>query len=81
MGESFSVADLTAAALLYPLVRPPEAYVTIDRMPEPVERLRAQLRERRGYRWVEETFRRHRRSAEAPGGAGDAVPAPSEVGR
>jgi len=34
-------------------------------MPEPVERLRAQLRERRGYRWVEETFRRHRRSAEA----------------
>src|SRR5437764_687453 len=64
-----------------PLVRPPEAYVTIDRMPEPVERLRAQLRERRGYRWVEETFRRHRRSAEAPGGAGDAVPAPSEVGR
>jgi hypothetical protein len=40
VGESFSVADLTAAALLYPLVRPPEAYVTIDRMPEPVERLR-----------------------------------------
>src|SRR5258706_291983 len=69
VGESFSVADLTAAALLYPLVRPPEAYVTIDRMPEPVERLRAQLRERRGYRWVEETFRRHRRSAEAPSGA------------
>src|SRR5207244_2177797 len=81
VGESFSVADLTAAALLYPLVRPPEAYVTIDRMPEPVERLRAQLRERRGYRWVEETFRRHRRSAEAPSGAADAVPAPSEVGR
>lgn len=60
VGESFSVADLTAAALLYPLVRPPEAYVTIARMPEPVERLRAQLRERRGYRWVQETFRRHR---------------------
>ena len=81
VGESFSVADLTAAALLYPLVRPPEAYVTIDRMPEPVERLRAQLRERRGYRWVEETFRRHRRSAEAPSDAGHAVPAPSDVGR
>ena len=81
VGESFSVADLTAAALLYPLVRPPEADVTIDRMPEPVERLRAQLRESRGYRWVEETFRRHRRSAEAPSGPGDAVPVPSEVGR
>ncbi|MHB1834997.1 MAG: glutathione S-transferase family protein [Solirubrobacteraceae bacterium] len=60
VGDSFSVADLTAAALLYPLVRPPEAFVTIDHMPEPVEQLRAQLRERRGYRWVEETFRRHR---------------------
>ena len=69
VGESFSVADLTAAALLYPLVRPPEAYVAIDRMPEPVEQLRAQLRERRGYRWVEETFRRHR-PTKVPGSAG-----------
>lgn len=68
VGETFGVADLTAAALLYPLVRPPEAYVTIERMPESVERLRAELRERRGYRWVEEMFRRHRRppSADAP---------------
>jgi glutathione S-transferase len=81
VGESFSVADLTAAALLYPLVRPPEAYVTIDRMPEPVERLQAHLRERRGYRWVEETFRRHRRPAEAPRVAGAEVPAPSAVTR
>lgn len=79
VGESFTVADLTAAALLYPLVRPPEAYVTIDRMPEPVERLRAQLRARRGYRWVEETFRRHRRPAKAPASAGDDVPASSEI--
>lgn len=80
-GESFSVADLTAAALLYPLVRPPEASVTIDRMPEPVERLRTQLRERRGYRWVEQTFRRHRRATEASRGAGTDMPAPSEVVR
>lgn len=79
VGESFSVADLTAAALLYPLVLPAEAHVTIDRMPEPVERLRAQLRERQGYRWVEEMFRRHRRPAQAPRGAGDEVPAPSEI--
>jgi glutathione S-transferase len=60
VGDTFGVADLTAASLLYPLVRPPEALVTIERMPEPVERLRAELRERRGYRWVEEMFRRHR---------------------
>ena len=50
-------------------------------MPEPVEQLRARLRERRGYRWVEEMFRRHRRPAQASHGAGDAVPAPSEVAR
>lgn len=60
-GDAFSVADLTAAALLYPLVRPPEATMTIARMPEPVEALQAQLRTRRGYRWVEEMFSRHRR--------------------
>ena len=81
VGESFSAADLTAAALLYPLVRPPEAYVTIERMPEPVERLRAQLRERRGYRWVEEMFRRHRHPLEPPRGAGTEGSAPSEVAR
>jgi glutathione S-transferase len=62
-GDAFSVADLTAGALLYPLVRPPEATVTIARMPEPVETLQAQLRTRRGYRWIEEMFRRHRRPA------------------
>lgn len=81
VGESFSVADLTAAALLYPLVRPPEAYVTIDHMPEPVEQLRAQMRERRGYRWVEEMFRRHRPPAEASRGTGTEVPTQSEVQR
>jgi glutathione S-transferase len=62
-GGGFSVADLTAAALLYPLVRPPEATMTIARMPEPVETLRGQLSARRGYGWVEEMFRRHRRPA------------------
>lgn len=60
-GGSFGVADLTAASLLYPIVLPPEAFLTVDRMPEPVERLRAEFRDRRGFRWVEEMFRRHRR--------------------
>lgn len=60
VGESFTVADLTAASLFYPVVRPLESYVTIERMPDPVERLREQLRERRGYQWVEEMYRRHR---------------------
>lgn len=61
VGETFGVADLTAASLFYPLVLPPEAYLTVDRMPEGVEQLRADLRGRRGYRWIEEMFRRHRR--------------------
>ncbi|MBO0768129.1 MAG: glutathione S-transferase family protein [Solirubrobacterales bacterium] len=67
-GGRFSVADLTAAALFYPLVLPPEATVVLDGMPEPVERLRAELRERRGYRWVEQMFRWHRRPIAAAAG-------------
>jgi hypothetical protein len=48
-------------------------------MPEPVERLRAQLRDRPGYQWVEEMFRRHRRPAEAARGAEDEVPTSSDI--
>lgn len=61
VGGAFSVADLTAAALLYPLVQPPQADVSLARMPEPVERLRTELSDRRAYLWVEEMFRHHRR--------------------
>ena len=61
----FSVADLTAAALFYPLVLPPEGPRLLEDLPEPLERFAASLRERRGYRWVAEMFRRHRRSAAA----------------
>ena len=60
-----TVADLTAASLFYPLVRPPEAPAVVDAMPEPFERFRATLEGRPGYAWVRETFRRHRR-ARAP---------------
>ena len=65
VGDRFSVADLTAAALLYPLVLPPEAPRLVRAMPEPFERFRAPLKQRRAYRWVEEMFRRHRRPAGA----------------
>ncbi len=78
-GETFSVADLTAAALLYPLVLPPEGYLTVERMPEPVEQLRTQLRERRGYRWVDEMFRRHRRPSGALRAQAKRVPAADEM--
>ena len=60
VGDRFSVADLTAAALFYPLVLPAEGPHVLDQPPPAMERFRQPLKERRGYRWVEETFRRHR---------------------
>lgn len=60
VGSRFTVADLSAAALFAPLVVPPESPYAVIHMPEPYERFRASLRERRGYRWVEEMFHRHR---------------------
>jgi glutathione S-transferase len=59
VGERFSVADLTAAALFYPLVLPPEGPRQYT-LPETFTRFRKRLTERRGFRWVEEMFRRHR---------------------
>ena len=61
VGGRFTIADLTAAALFYPVVLPPEAPQLPGELPQPYERFRASVRGRRGYRWVEEMFRRHRR--------------------
>jgi len=60
VGDRFTVADLTAAALFYPLVLPPEG-PTLPPVPDAYERFREPLKERRGYRWVQEMFRRHRK--------------------
>jgi glutathione S-transferase len=64
VGDSFSVADLTAAALFYPLVLPEGGPVPTD-MPAPkgMERFRAPLKDRPGYRWVQQTYERHRQPA------------------
>ena len=61
VGDSLSVADVTAASLFYPLVVPPEGPLSAD-LPTPpaLDRFRESLSDRRGYRWVEDTFRRHR---------------------
>jgi glutathione S-transferase len=59
-GDGFTVADLTAAALLYPLVLPAEG-PRLNARPATLASFRQSLAERRAFRWVEETFRRHRR--------------------
>ena len=61
VGDRFSVADLTAAALCSPLVAPPE-FPCLPRgpMPEPMARARESVAARPGVRWVLEMYRRHR---------------------
>jgi glutathione S-transferase len=83
VGGRFTVADLTAAALLFPVVLPPQAPLQATSLPEPYERFRATLAERRGFRWVQEIFERHRHpgaskgAANADRGAAGAVPTTS----
>lgn len=61
VGDSLSVADITAASLFYPVVLPPEGPLDPD-LPRPpaLERFRQSLADRRGFKWVQETFRKHR---------------------
>ena len=64
VGDRFTVADLTASALFYPLVLPPEG----PQLPDPpagYESFRAPLADRPGYRWVERMFREHRKPVRA----------------
>ena len=63
VGDRFTVADLTAAALLYPIVLPPEAPRMPDQLPAAYEAFRDTFRGRRAWTWVEEMFRRHRAGA------------------
>ncbi|HEY8001002.1 MAG: glutathione S-transferase family protein [Vicinamibacteria bacterium] len=60
VGEAFSVADLTAASLLYPVVNPPEGPRIIPDGNPALEQFFGPLRERPGGRWVSEMFARHR---------------------
>ena len=68
VGDRFSVADLTAAALLSPLVQPPEFSYPLPAWPAgALAAFRASVASRPAFRWVEEMYRRHRgRSAEVP---------------
>jgi glutathione S-transferase len=66
VGDAFSVADLTGAALVTPLVRPPEReYLPRTPFPEPLASFCHELTARPAGQWVLETFRRHRRASAA----------------
>jgi glutathione S-transferase len=60
--DRFGVADLTAAALFYPLVLPPEGPDLGD-PPEGFQRFRQPLEDRPGFQWVAGVYRTHRRPA------------------
>jgi glutathione S-transferase len=58
VGDSFSVADLTAAALLYPLAMPAEVQYSYPQLPD-----WGQLRSQAAHpatEWIREMYRRHR---------------------
>ncbi len=61
-GECFSVADLTAAALLAPLVRPPELEYPVreELLPHEALEYHAKHAGRESFAWVREMYRRHR---------------------
>jgi glutathione S-transferase len=66
VGESFTVADLTAASLFYPLALPEEGPIPPGQpSARGFEAFREPLLERRGVTWVTETFRHHRKPAKA----------------
>jgi glutathione S-transferase len=73
VGGRFTVADLSAAALLYPVVLPPEGPVPLELMPAGWRRFRAELEDRRGFVWVQEMFARHRHPGAAAEPAAKAV--------
>lgn len=61
VGDSFSVADLTAAALLAPIVRPKGTiWAGIGDLPTPVEGFLRQFEGHEAVAWVHEMYARHR---------------------
>lgn len=65
VGDSFTIADLSAAALFLPVVIPPEGPV-VPPIGGEYEEWRLAQRDRPGYRWVERMFSRHRGDARRP---------------
>jgi glutathione S-transferase len=60
VGDRFSVADLTAAAMLTPVLAPPERPYAPNKVLPPVLEVREELEGRAGGAWVAEMYARHR---------------------
>jgi glutathione S-transferase len=63
VGDSFTVADLTAASILALVVVPPEfPYTKLHPSERAMEfrEFRVSLKDRRGFKWVEDMYARHR---------------------
>jgi glutathione S-transferase len=61
VGERFSIADLTAAAIMSAVVRPPGfSYPLPEPCPLELVALRASVEARPGFRWVLDIYARHR---------------------
>jgi glutathione S-transferase len=69
VGDRFSVADLTAAALFTPLIAPPHRPFLPPSFPPALQPLRDELTARPGGRWIHAMYERHR----LVGGGGAAV--------
>jgi glutathione S-transferase len=68
VGQSFTVADLTAASILSPIVVPPEfPYIKVhpDERTAQFRRFRDSLKDRPGFQWVEKMYARHRGTSTA----------------
>ena len=68
VGDRFTVADLTAASLLMPIVWPPEAeYLPAGPFPEAIVRWHESVSSHPAFEWARDIYRRHRgASAEIP---------------
>jgi glutathione S-transferase len=61
VGDCFSVADLTAAAVMTAIIRPPEfSYSLPEPWPQALIDLRARIAHHPGFEWVLDIYRRHR---------------------
>jgi glutathione S-transferase len=69
VGDTFTVADLTAAAVMTAIIRPPQfSYPLPEPWPRELVELRARIADRAGFRWVLDMYARHRGTSSSVAG-------------